>query len=739
MNRLFRQKSFLAVVLPLVVATLTTGLLFGALFLSTLKSDEAAIQRQRDLLSLVVGKLEEEVAHNQESATVWDDAVTHVQQRNQDWMSSNLGEWMHTYFRHDAALILDIQGRLIYEFIAEPSRSASGVTIANMAAPLVSKLQQRLVAGEVATGTTILSVGESDLLDLHGRAAIVSVKPIVSDSGEIEQEPGAENLHVAVRYLDGVLLSELATDYQFENLAFVRIPVVGAGVSNVTLRSGSGQTIGYFQWQPFTPGASVIQAVYPVVLLVGVSAFLLMSFLGHAIWRRSRSLAASQRELRQLAMHDPLTGLANRTTFHRTLVQRLERAGTENGVAVMFVDLDHFKEVNDTFGHPVGDALIKEVANRLLEIAPSALVSRLGGDEFTVLQDVGDHGEIELLAGRIVEKLRLPFQIEGSLITVGASIGISLAAPGLEATEMTRRADIALYHAKAAGRNTFAVFGSHMEEVLRRRRVLETDLASALETGTQLAVHYQPVYSAKDGRMSSMEALCRWRHPTFGAISPDVFVPIAEECGLIQALGLYVMEEACGLLADVPDCNMGVSVNASAVELMSPGYSLRVLTILSKFGIHPSRLEIEITERVATDVDGKAAAAIKALRDAGVRFAVDDFGKGTSSFGQLLNLEVDRIKIDKMFVDQLHHGGGLPLVEAIVQMARHKGLQTTAEGVETADQRETLTSLGCDSLQGFQLSKPLNRHDTMHLLSQHESRMNSAKFVGDRSDQVMRP
>ena len=389
----------------------------------------------------------------------------------------------------------------------------------------------------------------------------------------------------------------------------------------------------------------------------------------------------------------------------------------------MFVDLDHFKEVNDTFGHPVGDVLIKEVANLLLEIAPSALVARVGGDEFTLLHDFEDLATIERLGEQIVDRLRLPFPIEGNLITVGASIGISLSEPGLEATEITRRADIALYHAKAAGRNTFAVFGHHMEEVLRRRRVLETDLETALETGTQLAVHYQPVYSAKDGRMSSMEALCRWMHPTFGTISPDVFVPIAEECGLIQKLGLFVLEEACRLLADVPDSDVDVSVNASAIELMSPGYALRVLTMLSTFGLHPSRLEIEITERVATDADGKATAAIRALRNAGVRFAVDDFGKGTSSFGQLLNLDVDRIKIDKMFVDQLHQGGGMPLVEAIVQMARHKGLKTTAEGIETADQRETLTSLGCDNLQGYELSKPLSRLNTMKLILQQDGRM----------------
>jgi diguanylate cyclase (GGDEF)-like protein len=726
MHRMFRRKPFIVLGLPLAVATLTVGLLFGALFLSAATSDEAANQRQQGLLKLVVTKLEAEVAHNQESATVWDDAVVEVRQRNKDWIASNLGEWMHSYFQHDAALVLDNTGNPIYEFVAEPSASVSGATIAKIAAPLVSKLQKRLAAGEISAGTTILSIGESDLLDLNGRAAIFSLKPIITDSGEIEQEPGSQNLHLAVRYLDGVLLSGLAQDYQFQDLAFVRKPTDGAVNSSVALRSASGHTIGYFQWQPFSPGASVIQAVSPVIVVVGLSAFLLMSFLGHAIWRRSTSLAESQQELRHLAMHDPLTGLANRTTFHCALVQSLGSATAERDIAVMFVDLDHFKEVNDSFGHPVGDMLIKEVSNRLKEIAPSALVCRVGGDEFTLLVPAEALRTIDRLAEEIIDRLRMPFQIEGSLITVGASIGISLFSPGVDATEMIRRADIALYHAKAAGRSTFAVFGTHMEEILRRRRVLESDLATALETGTQLAVHYQPVYSAIDGRMSSMEALCRWMHPTFGTISPDVFVPIAEECGLIQKLGLYVLEEACSLLADVPDCEVGVSVNASAIELMAPGYALRVLTMLSKFSLDPSRLEIEITERVATDAEGKAAAAIRSLRDAGVRFAIDDFGIGTSSFGQLLNLNVDRIKIDKMFVDQLHENGGAPLVEAIVQMARHKGLKTTAEGVETADQRVTLTSLGCDNLQGFQLSKPLSRPNTISLLSQQEQTRVSA-------------
>lgn len=715
MNTLFRHKSCLVLGLPLLVATLTTSLLFGALYLSAAQSDEVADQRQRGLLSLIVTNLEYEVAHNQESATVWDDAVSEVKQRNAEWMTSNLGEWMHTYFRHDAAIVLDTNGGVVYEFVVEPSTSASGAEIAGLVAPLVTRLKKRLVMGETASATTMLSIGESDLLDLGGRAAIVSVKPIVSDSGEIEQTPGTEDFHVAVRYLDGVLLSELGQNYQFEDLSFVRTETLSAAVSSVPLKTRSGAVIGYFEWQPFTPGASVIEAVYPVILLVGCSAFLLMGFLGHAIWRRSQSLAKSQKELKQLAMHDPLTGLANRTTFHAALRKSLEKANPKT-TAVMFVDLDRFKEVNDTFGHPVGDMLIKEVASRLLELGSPLLVSRIGGDEFTLLLEVEELADAERLAEEVIDRLRLPFQIEGSLITIGASVGLSLAAGGLEATETTRRADIALYHAKAAGRNTYAVFGSHMEEMLWRRRKLESDLSVALETGTQLEVHYQPVYSAQSGSLSSMEALCRWTHPSLGAIAPDVFISIAEECGLIQKLGFYVLEEACSLLSEIRDNDVGMSVNASATELMSSGYPLRVLTMLSKFGLQPCRLEIEITETVAADADGKAAAAIRTLRTAGVRFAVDDFGKGNSSFGQLLNLDVDRIKIDKMFVDQIHQGAGRPLIEAIVQMARHKGLQTTAEGIETADQRVALTSLGCDHLQGYELSKPLNRDSTLGLL-----------------------
>ncbi|KQW26391.1 diguanylate cyclase [Rhizobium sp. Root274] len=718
MFRYVQNKGFFVFGLPLMLTVVTVILLLGALFLAATKADEAAAKRQERLLKLVVSNLAISVAHDQESATVWDDAVEYTKRRDMEWMASNLGEWMHTYFEHDAALVLASDEQIIYSFVAHPEASADAPAIVAAAAPLIRRLKPRLEAGETSDSSTILSIGQSDLLNIAGRAAVVSVKPIISDTGDIAQVPGSENLHISIRYLDGTLLQRLSQDYLFRNLVFVRSATLGTKTATVPLRSKSGAAIGFFEWEPFSPGSSVIQAVLPIIVVIGLSAFSLMACVGHAYWRRSCSLVASQNRLKHLAMHDPLTGLANRATFNHSLEQRLEASAISNhNVAVLFVDLDHFKAVNDTYGHPTGDALIQEVAHRLLKVAPAALISRLGGDEFTLLLDVGELNDPARIAEEIVANLRQPYHLNGNYISIGASVGVSISTPGAEAVDLTRRADIALYHAKAAGRNTFAVFGAHMEELLHRRRALTADLATALESHTQLAVHYQPVYAATDNRVVSFEALCRWQHPAMGAISPEVFIPIAEEAGLIEKLGMFVLEDACSLLATLPSPDLTMAVNASAIELMAPGYPLRVLTRLAAYGIAPDRLEIEITERVAADAEGRAATAISLLRKAGVRFAIDDFGKGSSSFGHLLNLDVDRIKIDKMFVDGMNDGGGLPLVQAIVQMAQHKGLRTTAEGIETPEQCETLKQLGCDHLQGFQLGKPRSKQQVIQLLS----------------------
>ncbi|MBY3068217.1 EAL domain-containing protein [Rhizobium laguerreae] len=705
MNRQARRQLVLKWILPATTSLIIGCVLLGTLHWAAANTDIVAQARQRDLATLIVSKMQVSVAHDQESATVWDDAVRNTSARDLGWLKSNLGDWMHTYFGHDAAIVLSADLSPIYEFIA-PSNSLSSDDIRVAYMPLADALQKRLAASDTEGVTDrVLSIGESDLAYVGRRPAIVSVKPIVSDTGDIEQQPGDQNLHVAVRFLDESFVSEIGKEYQFADMQFAEDAPTDAEHSFVPLTARSGAAIGCFTWRPFRPGASVMKATLPAVGLAALAIFLAASVCGHAIWRRSARLASSREELQHLASRDPLTGLSNRAHFSSGLAARLGAAAQNQSHCVLFIDLDRFKAVNDTFGHATGDKLISLVARRMNEIMPAALIGRIGGDEFTVLLEDADD-KVAAACAQIVQRLREPFEINGAHIVIGASVGAAIAAGPADPSELTRQADIALYHAKAAGRNTFAIFGGHMDELLRRRRKLEHDLRLALETRSQIEVFYQPVYSAEHKGLSSMEALARWKHPEEGFIAPDVFIPIAEEIGLIQEVGAIVLEDACSVMADLP--SIAMAINASALELCSDGYPLRVLSRLAKWNIDPKRLEIEITESLALGGEGHSDRNFAMLRNAGVRIAIDDFGTGYSSFSRVQNLVVDRIKIDKSFIDAVQ-GESKPLIEAMIKMARAKGLKTTAEGVETDEQSDALVALGCDSLQGFLFSRPLAR------------------------------
>lgn len=711
-----QSQLFLKWILPAGVSAMVGAMLLGTLYWAAARTDDVAAARQKDLVTLIVSKLQSSVAHDQESATVWDDAVVKTRDRDLDWLDVNLGQWMNTYFGHDAAVVLSADGQLIYEFIAKPFGASTATDLHRAYRPLASRLRERLAAADrEGISDRVLSIGESDLTYVGGRPAVVSVKPIVSDTGEIEQRAGDENLHVAVRFLDRDFPIQIGSEYQFAEMQFTPTMPDDRGHSQIALRSKSGPTIGYFNWHPFEPGTNVLHATLPVVGLSVIAIFIAASLAGHAIWRRSVKLNSNRRELQNLALRDRLTGLANRAHFQDELVARLQRSKPEDVCGVLFIDLDRFKAVNDTYGHPIGDRLIALVAERMRDILPHALIGRIGGDEFTVLLEKTEADCIAATADQIVKSLREPFDIEGVYVSIGASVGVAIATgPNAVADELTRQADIALYHAKAAGRNAYAVFGDHMDELLRSRRKLEVSLREALAGGSQIEVAYQPVYLADSSGPCSFEALARWKHPELGQIRPDVFIPLAEEIGIIHKIGSLVLEDACSLLAILP--SISVAVNASAAELSSPGYPLRVLSTLAKWGIEPARLEIEITESLAINSEEETERNIAMLRTAGVKFAIDDFGTGYSSFSRVQNVTVDRLKIDKSFIGAIRDGKNSAIVEAIINMARAQGLRTTAEGVETNEQREALNSLGCDNVQGFLMSRPISREEIMALM-----------------------
>ncbi|MGV2104093.1 putative bifunctional diguanylate cyclase/phosphodiesterase [Rhizobium sp. 21-4511-3d] len=692
------------IIFATLFAAIIIGTVYGTMMYAVVQSDRSTVERQDSLLALVVGKMQESIAHDQESATVWDDAVTHVAAGDRDWMAANLGRWMNSYFGHDAAFVLGPTDQLAYGYSAtEANDQVAFAFVAADALKLVKKLRKRLADGDTAgVSDKSLTIGESDIVKIRDRPAILSVKPIVSDSGEIAVDEQHQFVHIALRYLDGDFAHTLASEYLFNDLRFEWKKDGQAGRSVFPLASRSGQVFGYFSWVPFRPGTEVLRATEPVLAVGGLLVLAAMSAFVLLLQGRSSRLRESQSRLQHLAHHDVLSGLPNRAAFNAAVEETLAKSQA----AVLFVDLDRFKNVNDTLGHPVGDKLIAEVGSRLRSAAGTGvLVARIGGDEFTIIIPDPKMNLVEKLAENIVAAIRSPFEIDGQPILIGASIGIAVSSSGSDAQDLVRRADIALYHAKEAGRNQFAIFGQHMDDLIRTRRDLERDLRTALQTGDEIAVHYQPIY-ASNARLIGVEALTRWRHPTRGLVQPETFISIAEEAGLIDRLGEIVMSTALTDAKKWPE--LIVAVNASPVELRSETYALRVIGLLDKFDFDPRQLEIEITESAVLENEEACRRNIRALREIGVQIALDDFGTGFSSFGRLQKLDVDRIKIDRCFVGEYGKpGSNAGIVQAMIELAHAGGMRATAEGVETPEQQAWLIDAGCDELQGFFLSRPV--------------------------------
>ncbi|MCF4128429.1 putative bifunctional diguanylate cyclase/phosphodiesterase [Methylobacterium sp. SyP6R] len=413
----------------------------------------------------------------------------------------------------------------------------------------------------------------------------------------------------------------------------------------------------------------------------------------------------------RLASLDPLTDLPNRRVFRASLEAMAEtaRATPEATFAVMFLDLDRFKIVNDTLGHKVGDHLLQAVGDRLAAVlAPGQLLARLGGDEFALLVPrAGGRDAIEALARRIAAAVLPPFEIGSHQIRSSVSIGIAVGpADGGSADDLLIAADLALYAVKGGKRGTFRFYDRQMSEGLEERRQIEADLRRAIERG-ELELHYQPSVTLKSGEIAGFEALARWRHPERGNVPPSLFIAIAEECGLIHALGEWSLEEACRQAATWPE-RLKIAVNLSPVQFSGPDLVGMVRGVLERTGLPAHRLELEITEQMLLDSGEATLAILRELKALGLHVAMDDFGTGYSSLNYLRSFPFDRIKVDRSFVTGLGTAAqNAAIVRAVIDIARVLGMRTTAEGIETADQQRVLALLGCDEVQGYLFSRPV--------------------------------
>ncbi|MBR0856543.1 bifunctional diguanylate cyclase/phosphodiesterase [Bradyrhizobium liaoningense] len=435
----------------------------------------------------------------------------------------------------------------------------------------------------------------------------------------------------------------------------------------------------------------------------------------------------AQAKISHMARHDALTSLPNRVLFHEQLEQGLRRTQSGDQLAVLCLDLDHFKDINDSLGHPIGDALLKEVGRRLkAAVGESDTVARLGGDEFAVVQ-IGrsEEAAARSLAGRLVEVISAPYEIDDHQIVIGVSIGISLSPQDSDnPDELLKNADLALYRAKADGRGTYRFFETGMDARAQARRLLEMDLRAALQRD-EFEAYYQPIRDVASGRVVAFEALLRWNHPQRGLIAPISFIPVAEETGLIVQLGEFVLRSACADAATWPD-DVDVAVNLSPVQFKNPNLIASVTEALAASGLDARRLELEITESVLLQNSEATLTTLHELRAMGVRISLDDFGTGYSSLSYLRSFPFDKIKIDRSFVSELAtREDSMAIIRAVTGLGRSLGIVTTAEGVENDAQLELLRREGCTQAQGYLFSKPRPASDVAIMLERPRLRVSA--------------
>ena len=468
---------------------------------------------------------------------------------------------------------------------------------------------------------------------------------------------------------------------------------------------------------PHTPSENVLTLSDGRTLLVALRP------LANGAWVSTHEDITARREaeaqIAHMAHHDALTGLPNRVLLRERLDAALAHAERGQRIAVLYLDLDHFKSINDTLGHGVGDELLKEVAARLCGCLREVdTVARLGGDEFAVIQtEIASPSDVAGLAARIRDALTMPYELDGHQVPADVSIGISLAPDDtLDPDQLLKNADMALYRSKADGRGTYRFFEPQMDERVRTRRTLELDLRNALANG-EFELYFQPVVNLARNAISACETLLRWHHPTRGMVPPTEFIPVAEETGLINQIGEWVLRQACREAATWPT-NIAVAVNLSPVQFKNQNLALLIVGALGDSGLSPGRLELEITEAVLLQNSEATLATLHRLRELGVRIAMDDFGTGYSSLSYLRSFPFDKIKIDRSFIndlDEKDESGAI--VQAVTSLASRLKIVTTAEGVETQAQLRMIQDLGCTEMQGYFYSRPVPAKDLARFFS----------------------
>ncbi|BCP52877.1 bifunctional diguanylate cyclase/phosphodiesterase [Kaistia sp. 32K] len=642
---------------------------------------------------------------------VWDDAAIKLYNTvDTEFATRNFKESTRSAVFFDSAYLLDENGQHVFAY------RRGGVAPRGPLEEFGSPLQVMLTA--LARNYTEYDAKAGLMKDRSGAITAVVVGSIYPTSSTVARARGKPRLLVLAHTLDDRSIRHLGNDFAIEGMSLSFDPNFAG--QRVPLIDPTGKSIGALTWQERSPGNEAYGRVAPVAYvtlgLIGTTILFLLG-IGYA------NLVSARRRERQAihdAHHDSLTGLPNRAALTKGLDIAVRRNGTQP-LAVIFLDLDGFKEVNDSYGHDTGDRLLERVARGFKAICGQrGLLARVGGDEFALVLDSSDTvAAAEEIANRLVQFLQAPLNIDGRVLTIGTSVGIAFAGEGgMTAEELLRRADVAMYQAKELGRSRVALYDRSIDTDKIERRVIADELRLALKHNA-LQLVYQPIYDAVTMRPALVEALLRWHHPVRGLVAPDLFVSVAEEMGLMDELGTWVLRHACRDAVAWPE--VGLAVNVSPVQFRNPGFDRILATILAETGLPPSRLEIEMTETSLVTYPDRAQNIVALLRIHGISVALDDFGTGYSSIGYLRRFAFDKLKIDRSLV----HGVSVDpetrrLCEATIALGLALDLKVTAEGLETKADVEIMRAAGCSHLQGYYFARPMAAEAVTELLARSD-------------------
>jgi diguanylate cyclase (GGDEF)-like protein len=711
--------------LGLVVATAIICIVVAVLT-SARRADEVAAERERQLLTRAIINHAEWSLHRLKNIVQSDNSVA-ARDIDQDPTSiqERFSSWLAPLLDHSLLVVVNSAGQIVHTQLGRNQAHRGLLTAVKPALQAIVNYA-RDVGVSPPSGAVRLVVGDRPLRrhsiaetvflqEVGGRLSVVTAVPIVSEGTAFGAGEGAPSpIVLTFRLIEPDALANIGERLQLTNLRMVEAGAASADDNVHEFFDSDHRAIARFAWTSQRPGAEILDSIVPfiVIALAGftVLAGLVLRYMRHT----AETIAAGEHRLRYLALHDPLCGLPNRNFFGErleTVIAEVKRGGSS--AAVFYIDLDHFKDVNDTLGHPVGDELIRNVTLRLSHtLRAGDLVARLGGDEFAVISLAASAPASLLeIADRIISKLSAPYSINGHTLVIGASIGIAVIDHRYDgdASDVMRYADMALYRAKNEGRNRACIYDSVMDADVSQRKLVEQDLREAIERDT-LKVLYQPIVNASAEKVVGVEALARWSHPTRGLIPPSDFIPIAEHSGLIIELGAHVLRRACLDAKNWP--GISVAVNVSPLQFRQVDFVQVVERILAETGFDPARLELELTETTLLGNVGSAEIAMRRLKALGVRLALDDFGTGYSSLLYLRRFPFDRLKIDRSFVLSIEKApDAAAIVHAVVSLGRGLGMKVTAEGVETAEQHLFLRAAGVHCMQGYRFGRALEPTD----------------------------